>query len=165
MNMMIMKYSSEKKTLISVRLVLLLLCFVLLCGCTPRGQIVQEPLTRSVTVGDFEIVLSAGETPEYTVEIRYLGSEGSVKLEHGEGLFRLYPEPRPKDWKFGYPETLYFSELRAGESLSFTDSLPSGYEFPVGEYTLRVEVEFRVSDSREKIAHTFEVPLTVTKKK
>lgn len=155
----------KKTALIAVRLILLLLCLALLCGCTPRGEIVQEPLTRSVTVGDFEIVLSAGETPEYTVEIRYLGSGESVKLEHGDPFFRLYPEPRPKDWDFAYMDILCFSELRAGESLRFTDSLPSGYEFPVGEYTLQVKVEFRVSDSREKIAHTFEVPLTVTKKK
>ena len=147
-----------------------LLCIVLLFGCTPRRQLIQEPMTQTVTVEDFEITLStegadglSNGALRYGVEIRYLGAEPSLQLSYCYALSWISLTPTTEGWTFPRPEPLCFTEIRQGESLSSGKSLPDAQKLPVGEYTVHIPVDFTVVETGAPVHHVFEIPLAVTK--
>ena len=154
----------------TLKVLISLLCLVLLCGCTPRRQLIQEPMAQTVTVEDFEITLSTegaeGLTDgslRYAVEIRYVGNEPSVQVSYCYSPVWISLSPTTKGWTFPRPEPLCFAEIRQGESLSSGKSLPDVQKLPVGEYTVRIPVDFTVTETGASVHHVFEIPLTVAK--
>ena len=147
-----------------------LFCIILLCSCTPRRQLVQEPMTQTVTVEDFELTLSteganglSDGALRYAVEIRYVGNEPSVQLSYCYSPVWISLSPTTEGWTFPRPSLLCFSEIKQGESLSSGKSLPDAQKLPVGEYTVRIPVDFTVTETGASVHHVFEIPLTVAK--
>ena len=157
----------------------ILLIIILLFAVSCRDKPVQHlPNFAEHTEGDIYITFTIGsenktesssaDSHKYRLEILYTGKESLIEISHSSNPYsiQLLDEQGDTVITYGTIDILCYTTLRPNETCVFEGYiLKEDTQLPSGTYTVRVDVNFSVdSPYSEQISHTFELPLTVSKK-